>query len=82
MWFASDGALMETDGVNIATVVPSPHKPWSDAEVERLADALIRRQQRLVLDAQDAERKKAKAREKRERMPAIETLNFTKETGS
>ena len=46
---------------------PDERKPWSDDEIIRVCDWIIRHNKRVLQDAQDAEAKRAAAKEKRER---------------
>lgn len=52
---------------------------WLDAELDRLADALIRREARRLQDAQDAEAKRAAAKEKRDRKARRDLTETEKE---
>ena len=58
----SDGWKM-APGISIG--LPVERKPWTDEELDRLADLLVRREARRLLDAQDAEAK----RDKRKKCP-------------
>ncbi len=54
--------------------VDRPFVPWTDEEYDRLADKLISTSKRLIEAKQDAEAKRAAAKEKRERKAAQKKL--------